>query len=89
MSYSDRQEKGRLLCEKLAAAVASIAPEGIGRWDRCWEVVDAPSAEFMVALTSWETSPSDEAVTTASRAYDGVLDAWRQAAAEYTTEGAS
>ena len=43
----------------------------------------------MLALSGWETSPSDEAVMTVSSAYDGVLNAWRQAASEDTTERAS
>ncbi len=87
--YADRREKGRILCHKLAEAVASIAPKGISHWDRCWEVVDGPGAEYMLALTSWERSPSDEAAMAVSSAYDEVLDAWRQAAVEYATERAS
>ena len=87
--YAERQEKGRLLCQKLAEAVATMAPKGIGRWDRCWEVVDVPSGEFMVALTVWEAEPSDEAALQVSNAYDAVMAAWRVAAFEYTTEKAS
>ena len=68
---------------------AVIAPKGIGRWDRAWEIVDAPSGAFVIALTAWETSPSDEAALVVSGAYDGVLNAWREAASEYTTEMAS
>ena len=89
MSYADRQAKGRLLSWKLAEAVAILAPKGIGHWDRCWKVVDGPSAEFMLALISWERSPSDDAAMAVSSAYDNVLGAWRQAAAEYATERAS
>ena len=84
MSYATRQEKGRLLCQKLAEAVASIAPKGIGGWDRVWEIVDGPSAEFMVALSGWETNPTDELRLRVSNCYDGVLAAWRQADVEYT-----
>ncbi len=89
MSYASRQEKGRLLCQKLAETVAHIAPTGIGRWDRCWQIVDPPSAGFMLALSAWETSPSNDAAMDVSSAYDDVLDAWRQASSEYTTEGAA
>ena len=88
MSHADRREKGRILCQKLAEAVASIAPKGIGRWDRCWEVVDAPSAEFMTALSAWEIDPSDMTMQLVHDAYDVVMAAWRVAVAEYTTEAA-
>ena len=84
MSYTTRQEKGRLLCQRLAEAVASIAPEGIDGWDRAWEIVDGSSTEFMLALSSWETAPTDELRLRVSDCYDDVLAAWTQAAAEYT-----
>ena len=86
MSYADRQAKGQLLCQKLTEAVANIAPRGIGRWDRVWQIVDAPSARFMLALSAWETGPSNDAAMNVSSAYDDVLDAWRVAAAEYAAE---
>ena len=89
MSYADRQEKGRLLSWKLAEAVAIIAPRGIGRWDRCWEVVDAPGGEFMTALSSWERDPSDVTMQRVSDAYDAVMAAWRIAVSEYVAEGAA
>ena len=43
----------------------------------------------MLALSAWETSPSNDAAMDVSSAYDDVLDAWRQASSEYTTEGAA
>ena len=86
MSYATRQAKGRLLCCKLSDAVAHVVPGGIGGWDRAWEIVDRPSAEFMVALSAWETSPSTDAAMGVSSAFDHVLSAWREAAAEYATE---
>jgi len=89
MSYADRQEKGTLLTRKLAEAVAIITPEGIGRWDRCWEVVDAPGGEFMTALSSWERDPSDVTMQRVSDAYDAVMAAWRIAVSEYVAEGAA
>ena len=89
MTHEERQAKAKILCEKLAEAVAGIAPEGIGRWDRCWQVVDAPSAEFMTALSAWEADPSDMTMQLVHDAYDAGMAAWRQAASEYTTEGAA
>ena len=89
MSYADRRERGRILCQKLAEAVANIAPRGISHWDRCWEVVDGAGAEYMTVLSAWEIDPSDVTMQRVSDAYDEVLDAWRTAAGEYTTEKAS
>ena len=85
-TYDLRQAKGKILCEKLAGQVALIAPTGIGRWDRCWAVVDAPSGEFMTALSSWERDPSD---VTMQRVSDAVMAAWRIAVSEYVAEGAA
>ena len=85
-TYEQRQSKGKILCEKLTEAVAQIAPEGIGRWDRAWEIVDESSATFMNALSTWEVDPSDVAMQRVSDAYDGVLDGWRRAAAAFVAE---
>ena len=83
MTFDQRKAKGKILCEKLAEAVAKIAPNGIGLWDRCWEVVDPPSATFMSALSGWEVDPSDVTMQRVSRAYDSVMAAWGVAVAEY------
>ena len=88
-TYDERQAKGKILCEKLAGQVALIAPTGIGRWDRCWAVVDAPSGEFMTALSQWERDPSDVTMQRVSDAYDAVMAAWRIAVSEYVAEGAA
>jgi len=82
-TYDERQAKVEILCEKLAGQVALIAPTGIGR---CWAVVDAPSGEFMTALSSWERDPSD---VTMQRVSDAVMAAWRIAVSEYVAEGAA
>ncbi len=89
MTYNQRQAKGKILCEKLADHVAVIAPTGIGHWDRCWEVVDAPSVEFMTALSACEIDPSDVTMQRVSDAYDAVMAAWSVAVAEYAAEGAA
>ena len=89
MTFEQRQGKGKILFQKLAEAVAKIAPNGIGRWDRCWEVVDAPSAEYMIALSAWEIDPSNVTMQRVSNAYDAVMAAWRMAVSEYVAEGAA
>lgn len=85
-TYDERRAKGKILCEKLAFQVWVIAPRGIGHWDRCWGVVDAPGAEFMTLLTAWEIDPSDVTMQRVSDAYDAVMTAWRVAAAEFSAE---
>ena len=89
MTYDQRQAKGKILCQKLADHVAAVVPTGIGHWDRCWEVVDAPSATFMLVLSAWEIDPSDVTMQRVSDAYDAVMAAWRVAVSEYVAEGAA
>ena len=89
MTYDQRQARGTILCQRLGDHVAAVAPTGIGHWDRCWEVVDAPSVEFMTALSAWEIEPSDVTMQRVSDAYDTVMAAWHVAVVEYTTEGAA
>ena len=87
MSYGQRQETGRQLCERLVERIGEVAAAvPLGHWP---PIADAPSAEFMTALSAWEIDPSDLTMQRVSDAYDNVLDAWRQAAAEYATERAS
>ncbi len=87
MSYGQRQETGRQLCEKLVERIGEVAAAvPPGHWP---PIADAPSAEFMTALSAWEIDPSDLTMQRVSDAYDNVLDAWRQPAAEYATERAS
>lgn len=87
-TFDERQVKAKILCEKLTAHVAVIAPTGIGRWNP-WKIVDGPSAEFMTALSAWETDPSDVTIQRVSDAYDAVMAAWSVAVAEYAAEGAA
>lgn len=76
------------ICRLLTEDVGRIAPDGIGRWDRAWTIVDAPTADFMAALSAWESEPKSETAKQAVRdTYRGVLDAWREAVEEYRREG--
>ncbi len=87
MSYGQRQETGRQLCEKLVERIGEVAAAvPSSHWP---PIANAPSAAFMVALTAWEADPSDVTMQRVSESYDNVLDAWRKAAAGYTAERAS
>ena len=88
MTYDQRQAKGKILCQKLVEHVGRLAPEGIGRWNRAWEIVDTPSAEFMALLTAWEIDPSDMTMERVSAAYDLVLAAWEEAGRAFERETA-
>lgn len=83
------EERAREICRRLTRDVADVAPKGIGRWDRAWEIVDGPSASFMLALSTWEADPTSEAAKQAVRDnYRAVVEAWRRAAEEFTREEA-
>lgn len=80
---SDLHHRGTQICRRLSAAVAEIAPDGIGRWVPAWDIVAPADAEFMIALADWEADPTDDAKLRVKATYTAVLDAWRRAAVEY------
>lgn len=55
------RERASAICARLARDVASIASEGVGAWPRAWEVVAGADADFMAALTGWESDPTNPA----------------------------
>ena len=85
---ADRRERGTKLCRRLAADVGGIAPTGIGRWSRTWDMVASADTAFMLALLRWERTGDDAERPALRQAYAAVLDAWRRAAAEYERERA-
>jgi len=78
LTPAERRERGTTLCRQLAEEVARIAPPGLGRWDRAWEIVGPPSADFMAALTAWEADPSPRTKEAVSEAYVELVYAWRR-----------
>ena len=87
MTYAERQETGRQLCLKLMERIGEVAAAvPIDHWP---PIADAPSAEFMAALTAWELAPSDSTMQRVSEAYEAVIEAWRIAATEHAAEKAS
>lgn len=78
------RERGTEMCRRLARDVASLTPEGIGAWPRTWELVASSDADFMAALTAWESDPKNETAKQRVRdAYAAVLHAWKEATAQY------
>jgi len=89
MTPESIRARGTLICQRLTREVASIAPKGIGSWPRAWEITAEPDADFMAALTAWESEPmNDRAKQRVRDAYQDVLAAWRTAVAEYQDQGA-
>ena len=81
-----RAECVQKLCQQLVGDVAAVAPEGIGRWPEAWEIVDGPSAELIVALSSWEDTGSEEDRAKVREWYRRVIAAWKEAARQYERE---
>jgi hypothetical protein len=67
--------------------VREVAPPGLGRWPRAWELVEAPSAEFLDALAAWEETGAPEDKAAASQAASDVVAAWREAARQWEAAG--
>ena len=86
MSYEHRQEYGRFLQENLSSHAAGLAPRGIHRWDLLPSFTAPAGVEFMLALSEWESGPSDATESKLQDAYKNVLQSWRRAAAEFCAE---
>lgn len=88
LSPEQRRERGTNLCRRLAEDVALIAPQGIGSWDRAWDIVGPADAAFMAALSGWEADPSPGTLERTRAAYQAVLQAWRVATAAWERQEA-
>lgn len=81
---AERRRGGRRLIARLDADMAKIGvPDGIGAWDPAWEMIDPATVEFWICLTRWEATGSDDDKPALREAYFAVLEAWREAVAEY------
>lgn len=89
MTAEERREGGMRLCGRLCEDVHKLVPEGIGSWAMVWNIVADADSAFMIALTRWEATGSEEDKPPLRAAYFAVLDAWRRAVQEYEREGAS
>ncbi len=80
-----REEMARLVARRLARRVARVAPPGLGRWQRAWELVGPPSERFVDLLVEWEhADPADGQDEVRKQmiraAADDVVQAWAAAA---------
>lgn len=83
-TFDQRQEKSRLLCERLMERIGEVAPEvPLDHWP---PIADAPSAAFVIALSNWERDPTDLTMAEVTDAYGAVVQVWRTANAAFTAE---
>jgi len=82
-------EAATQVCANLSRDVERIAPPGIGGWEPAWELVADADAEFLTALLAWERAPSNEGQARVRAAYNAVLDAWREAARQFTQQAST
>ncbi len=83
-----RAEAVRVVCKRLTRDVDAIAPPGIGKWDRAWQMTAAADRDFRVALAAWEATGTEANRLRVRDAYDAVLDAWREAAQRFAKDWA-
>jgi hypothetical protein len=80
---NDRVERARQICVWLAEQVHQVVPPGLGAWDRCWILVEKPSAEFLDALHAWEQTGAPEDKAAVQDAGAAVIAAWKLAGEEW------
>lgn len=89
MTTSDRRRRSNRVCEKFNAEVAEIIPAGFAQWDEGWSMVDPAVADFVAALTAWDSEPNQKTMAAIRRTYASGIEAWRAAAAAFNArEGA-
>jgi len=81
-----RTERAKRICRFLADRIAQEVPEGLGRWDVAWSIVEQPSTQFLEALHDWEQTGSADAERRLHDARDLVLNAWREAARQWSAQ---
>lgn len=89
----NRTQQAWIVARRVSAAVADVAPAGLGHWQPAWEIVEEPSQSFLDALEAWElydgSNPHrdqrlrDEIQTAANT----VVQAWARAAREWEKAG--
>lgn len=82
-----RHERAAELCRRLTADVRAVAPPGLGRWDRAWQLVAGATDAFLDELHAWEHDGSRARVERIQHLYDEVVAGWGMAASEYMATG--
>ena len=82
-----RREKARIVAERVAERIREVAPSGLGRWGPVLGLVVRPSDFYMDALAEWETEDSPFTRSTLEAASTHLIDAWAEAARQWTMAG--
>jgi hypothetical protein len=82
-----RAERTRLIARRVSDRIADVAPPGLGHWPDAWELVAAPSRAFLDALECWERTGTKAAEVEVTRLARQVVEAWSEAAREWTLAG--
>ena len=81
------EERVQYVCRRLGTCVGQVAPEGVGRWDRAWELVADPSSAFLEALDAWKREDTLETRGRLQAAADEVVQTWWKAGQEWLDSG--
>lgn len=84
---ADRAERARIVCQRLTAAVAEVAPPGLGLWSEAWSIVAYPSEGFLAALDQWQRTGAPEDAQDVQRSANDVVAAWAGAAEAWEAAG--
>ncbi len=86
MTREERRERGTRLCGRLEDDLRGAVPAEVARWGPVLPILDGATVRFTLALATWEATGNDGDITHVRTAYDGVLDAWKEAARLYAEE---
>ena len=78
-----RQEKSRIVSERVAARIREVAPAGLGHWD----LVAQPSDVFVDALADWRAEDSFTTRMKLEAATTVLVEAWAEAARQWEGAG--
>jgi len=79
-------DRGKEIVKKVVVRIAEVAPQGLGRWDRAWDLIEEPSNAFLDALAVWERSDTADTRRRLQSAADEFVRAWRCAAEEWVED---
>jgi hypothetical protein len=79
MTRQERVDHSRRICRKITQKINGFSPRGLGHWRRTWDLVEAPSDQFLDALNRWIDEDTHETREDVEAAAEGLLVAWEEA----------
>ena len=80
-------ERGRRIAAKVIRRIGEVTPEGLGRWDQAWRLLEEPSDAFLDALSAWEREDAPLTREALQDAADDLVRAWRKAGDAWRAAG--